>query len=95
MYVICSVFRLNLRQKAAIKVNGIQNLKELEFLIFVIENTAKKLGVDATALFDALTQKSDILYGYLLPSYDVLHTQGKEYIVDDLIETMQIKGVCV
>ena len=40
-----------------------------------------------------LTEKSDILKGYIVPEYEILHTQSKEYIVNDIIELMKEKGV--
>ncbi|MCI5640185.1 MAG: DUF3791 domain-containing protein [Lachnospiraceae bacterium] len=71
----------------------IKDSKELEFVVFCIENVAKKLGVDAELLYQAFTEKSDILYDYIVPEYDVLHTQSREYIVDDLLEVMKERGV--
>lgn len=71
----------------------IKNEKELEFAIFCIENLASRLKVPAPVVYTALTEKSDILTGYIIPCYEALHTQGKEYIVDDILETMKIKGV--
>ena len=62
----------------------IKNSRELEFAVFCIENVAAKLGVDAERVYQAFTEKSDILNGYIVPEYEVLHTQSKEYIVDDL-----------
>lgn len=44
-------------------------------------------------VYDALTEKSDILNDYIIPEYEILHTQGKEYIVDDIIEVMKERGV--
>ena len=32
---------------------------------------------------------------YIIPSYDVLHTFGKEYLMEDLTEFMKEKGVLV
>ena len=72
---------------------NIANLNELEFVIFCIENIALKLGVSAERVYDALTEKSDILNDYIIPEYEILHTQGKEYIVDDIIEVMEERGV--
>lgn len=69
--------------------------KELEFAVFCIENVAEKLGVDAEAVYKAFTDKSNILNGYIVPEYEVLHTQSKEYIVNDIIELMQERGVTV
>ncbi len=65
----------------------------LEFAIFCIENVAIRLGVGAEKVFVALTEKSDILDIYILPCYDVLHTQGKDYIVDDILDVMAQRGV--
>ena len=49
--------------------------------------------VSAEKVYDALTEKSDILNDYIIPEYEILHTQGKEYIVDDIIEVMKERGV--
>ena len=71
----------------------IKNAIQLEFSIFCIENVAARLGVNAERIYEALTRKSDILSGYIVPEYEILHTQSKEYIVDDIIELMEEKGV--
>ena len=72
---------------------NIEKSRELEFAIFCLENIAAKLGVSAEKVYDALTEKSDILNDYIIPEYEILHTQGKEYIVDDIIEVMKERGV--
>lgn len=71
----------------------INNFNVLEFAVFCIENLAFKLNVDAKYIYDALTQQSDILYDYIIPEYEVLHTQSKEYIVEDIIDVMKERGV--
>ena len=71
----------------------IKNYSELEFIVFCIENVAAKLGMDAERVYQAFTEKSDILSGYIVPEYEVLHTQSREYIVDDLIDVMKERGV--
>lgn len=63
--------------------------RELEFAIFCIENVASKLHVDAQKVYAALTEQTDILQEYIIPEYEVLHTQGKDYIVDDIIDVMK------
>lgn len=68
--------------------------KVLEFLIFAIESTAERLSVSTVRLYDAL-HESGLLNDYLAAHYDVLHTQGRAYIVDDLIAAMQDRGVTV
>ena len=71
----------------------IKNSNELEFVVFCIENVAAKLGVDADFVYKALTEQSDILNNYIVPEYEVLHTQSKEYIVDDILGVMVERGV--
>ncbi len=67
----------------------------LDFSIFCIENLAIHLEASPAAIYDALTNKSDILDSYIIPCWDVLHTQGKSYILDDLESLMKEKGVAV
>lgn len=71
----------------------IKNSRELEFAVFCIENVAAKLGVDGEQVYRAFTQKGDILHSYIVPEYEVLHTQSREYIVDDLLDVMKERGV--
>ena len=71
----------------------IKNFRELEFAVFCIENVAAKLGVDAERVYRAFTKKSDVLNSYIVPEYEVLHTQSREYIVDDLLTVMKERGV--
>ncbi len=71
----------------------IKNSSELEFAVFCIENVAAKLGVDAERVYQAFTEQSDILNGYIVPEYEVLHTQSREYIVDDLLDVMKERKV--
>lgn len=73
----------------------IKDSKELEFAVFCIENVAARLNVGAEIIYRALADKSDILNGYIVPEYETLHTQSKEYIVNDIIELMRERGVRV
>ncbi|RHK20952.1 DUF3791 domain-containing protein [Ruminococcus sp. AF46-10NS] len=71
----------------------IKNSNELEFAVFCIENIAAKLNVNAERVYQAFTEKSDILNSYIVPEYEILHTQSREYIVNDLLEVMKERGV--
>ena len=67
--------------------------KELEFSVFCIENVAEQLGISGEETYKLLAKKSNILDNYIIPSYDTLHTQGKEYIVNDIVEYMREKAI--
>ena len=67
--------------------------KELEFSVFCIESVSEKLGLDGEEVYRLLTEQSKILEEYIIPNYDILHTQIKEYIVEDIIEYMRQEEV--
>lgn len=67
--------------------------RELEFAILCIENVASKLHVDAQKVYAALTEQTDILQEYIIPEYEVLHTQSTDHIVDDIIDVMREKDI--
>lgn len=69
------------------------NEKTLEFSIFCVESLAERLNIDAEKIYKMLRFDTDILYSYIIPCYEPLHSQGKSYIVDDLVELMKVKGV--
>ena len=84
---------MSIEKVRMMKYENIKNSNELEFAVFCIENVAEKLGVDAALVYLAFTEKSDIRYGYIVPEYEVLHTQSREYIVDDILDVMKERGV--
>ena len=73
----------------------IENARELEFAVFCIENVAARLGRPSDMVYRALVGKGDILNQYIIPCYESLHTQGRDYIVNDILEVMQERGVAV
>ncbi len=40
-------------------------------------------------------QSTGCIDGYLVLHYDILHTQGTDYIVDDIKEYLEVRGVRV
>ena len=62
--------------------------RDTEFVVFCIENTAARLGIPAPQLFQEL-KRTDGIASFLYPSYPALHTQGKDYIVDETIEYLR------
>ena len=69
------------------------NKSALEFAVFCIESVAERLSLPGNQVYDMLTKQSNILYSYVIPSVDVLHTQGKIYFVDVLLSLMRERGV--
>jgi hypothetical protein len=63
------------------------------FAVFCIESLSEELGIPGNEVYDLLTEKSDILDSYIIGCYDTLHTQGREWLVEDLIDLMKRRGV--
>lgn len=64
----------------------------LEFITFAIRSIAERLQKSPSEIYKIFRQ-SNVIAGYLIPAYDVLHTFGRQYLVDDLLDFMQEKGV--
>lgn len=67
--------------------------KELDFVVFCVENIAQRLNLSGDKVYDMLAVNSKILDDYVIPNYEVLHTQDKEYIVNDIVEYMKKEGL--
>ena len=66
--------------------------KTLEFVTFCISKLSMMLKLPQKEIYTRL-KKSGILYGYIVPSYDVLHTFSYRYLMEDLTDYMREKGV--
>lgn len=64
---------------------------QLDFVTYCVDNLADRLNMSASKVYKML-RSTDILNGYMIPCYDVLHTFGKEYIMDDLISLLKKRG---
>lgn len=68
------------------------NFDQLDFTIYCIGSIADALKMNARNVYQLL-KDSGILRNYIIPSYDVLHTFSKEYLVDDIVSLMKEKGL--
>ena len=68
------------------------NTTNIDFATYCIGNLSRRLGIPAQDVYQRL-KSSGILTEYIIPSYDVLHTFSKEYLLEDLTEYMREKGV--
>lgn len=66
--------------------------KTLEFVTYCISKLAHVLNITQGDVYDRLV-RSGILYDYIIPSYDVLHTFSSRYLIDDITSYMREKGV--
>lgn len=67
---------------------------ELRFSIFILYSLAEKWKMSPAAVYKIL-DSTGILDNYVIKCYEVLHTQGKEYLTEDITDFVREKGVCV
>lgn len=66
--------------------------KTLEFVTYCISKLSHFLKLPQREIYIRLYQ-SGILYDYIVPSYDVLHTFSSHYLIEDITDYMRQKGV--
>ena len=70
------------------------NDDQLKFSIFIINQIAKKTKKPSNVIFKTLSE-TGVLDDYVINCYDVLHTLGKEYLVEDITGMLLDRGVAV
>ena len=68
------------------------NRDSFSFVIYMIHACANQWGKVPSDVYKLL-QKTGCIDNYLVPYYDILHTQGTDYIVEDIKEYLGIRGV--
>lgn len=62
--------------------------EQLLFAVIAIETAASKYAVSPSDLASRL-DKQGLIEGRLWKYYDLLHTQSRDYVADDLMEALQ------
>ena len=68
--------------------------KSLEFTVFLIHALADAWKQPYRNVYRVLNE-SGALDDYIIPYYDVLHTQGKQYLVEDITGYLTDRGVAI
>lgn len=68
--------------------------KELAFVIFILHALGQHWNMTTPEVYEILNT-TGILDDYIIKCYDVLHTLGKEYLVEDITEFVREKGIDV
>lgn len=68
--------------------------KELTFVVFILHALGQHWNMTTLEVYDILNS-TGILDDYIIKCYDVLHTLGKEYLVEDITEFVREKGMDV
>lgn len=67
------------------------NIEHLDFITFCVGSLADALNKSASQVYEAL-RSTGVLSDYIVPCYDVLHTFGKDYLVEELTSVLKERG---
>ena len=67
------------------------NIKQLTFLVFIINKYALATKQSVIEVYHQF-EKLQLLDNYLIRHFDVLHTLGENYLVEDLKELIALKS---
>ena len=70
---------------------AVMSKEVLEYVIYMIHACSKKWGQSPAAVYQRLSA-GNCINGYLVPHYEVLHTQGTDYVVGDIEEYIGLRG---
>ena len=70
------------------------NKESLSFVIYMIHRCAGKWKMTPSKVYRILDE-SGCIRSYLVPHYDVLHTQSSVYVLDDIQQYLQKRGIIV
>lgn len=62
--------------------------RRVHFAVMAIESAARKLGVASGEMHSRLKAKN-LIHSRLFGRYEVLHTQSREWVAEDVVETLQ------
>lgn len=64
------------------------------FVVYMIHACANRWNIAPSRVYQAL-KKSGCLDRYLIPCYDILHTQSTDYVVQDIEEYLHEREAAV
>ena len=68
--------------------------ESFSFVVYMIHACAGKWDMLPSNVYRKL-QSAECIDRYLVPHYEILHTQGTDYIVDDIEKYLETRGVVI
>ena len=65
--------------------------KVLEFVLFCVEMYAQKHEISGRVVMDRFSEYGVV--DFLRDGYDVLHTQGREWLIADIEDYLKVRGI--
>lgn len=70
------------------------NKDVMSFVVYLLHACADKWKKTPEEVYTAL-ERSKCIDDYLVPNYSILHTQGTQYLTDDIKQYLERRGITV
>lgn len=70
------------------------NQDAFSFIVYMVHELANITNKSPAYIYNKL-KNSGCINNYLVPHYDILHTQGSEYIIHDIQMYLKNRGECL
>ncbi len=70
------------------------NQESFSFIIYMIHACADRWKISPSAVYKKL-QSAGCIDQYLLPNYEILHTQSSSFVTEDIEQYLALRGVTV
>ncbi|MBD5474044.1 MAG: DUF3791 domain-containing protein [Lachnospiraceae bacterium] len=64
------------------------------FIIYMIHACANYWEQNPSEVYKNM-KKTNCIMGFLVPNYEILHTQSTEYIIDNIKEYFDVRGIVI
>lgn len=62
------------------------------FVVYMIHACANQWNQSPSEVYRNM-KSTDCIMGFLVPDYEILHTQSTKYIVEDIREYLNVRGI--
>ena len=69
------------------------SLNETEFVVFCIEELAIEYNKSGRDIYQILSINTNMIEEYIIPNYEVLHSMGRDAIIQELKDLLKERGV--
>ncbi|MDE6905326.1 MAG: DUF3791 domain-containing protein [Lachnospiraceae bacterium] len=64
------------------------------YVIYMIHACAKNWENTPSEVYKKL-KSADCIMGFLVPNYEILHTQSTQYVIEDIKEYLTVRGISI
>ena len=70
------------------------NRDSFSYVIYMIHACANHWGHSPSVVYNKM-KSANCIMGFLVPNYEILHTQSTQYVMEDIKEYLTVRGISI